>query len=253
MATFVEGRLLKITIISAEILPQIWSSGKMKAYAEVWIDGRPSTATKTDTDMVRELNPRWDFVAEFNVMEADVRLPGGNLAVKIWSKSSLGQDIFVGDVRIPIKSLFDMGLHSQELVRYDVENTTSNWVLYISYSFGPRIKIAFPSLSPSHEVTRGHGYSSSHGHDSGYGCGWGPLPAGPITAKPRLWGARKILSTVVSTIQLASTVTSLVSNCDNLLHHHHHDNVGQSSHHVYDQYNHSFNDSYNYNFDHWPN
>ncbi|KAH6832844.1 hypothetical protein C2S53_014355 [Perilla frutescens var. hirtella] len=276
-----EGRLLKINIVSAENLPQISSPGKMNAYAEVWIDGRPSTAKKSDADMVRELNPRWNFATDFNLLEEDVQLPGVNLAVKIWSKSSLGQDVFVGEVRISVKSLFDMGLHSKELVRYDVKNTTtSNWKLYISYSFGDQIS-AFPSNpNPSHGPIRAHGYYSQ-GQGYGYyshrpspsprpvpicGRGWGPSAASPRPSR-----AQEMLSTAFSTVQLANAVTSLISNGENLFNHHHHGNVGQSSHHhhhdaaggqsshhVYDQYNpptttDSFDYSNNHNFGHWPN
>ncbi|KAH6782712.1 hypothetical protein C2S51_008005 [Perilla frutescens var. frutescens] len=142
-----EGREFEVTLVSAQNLPDIRSLGQMKVYAEVSLNGIPETTMKSDVDERGKTNPTWSFVTGYTVSEAAVQLPGINLVVKLLCKRTLG-DKLVGEVKIPLKNLFDVARDSdQDKIRsYDVEGT-SDGVLNISYSFSQKMA-AVPDRAP---------------------------------------------------------------------------------------------------------
>ncbi|KAH6782706.1 hypothetical protein C2S51_007999 [Perilla frutescens var. frutescens] len=148
MITLMEGREFRVTLVSAQNLPDIRSHGHMKVYAEVSLNGIPETTTESDVDKQGETIPTWSFIAGYTVSKAAVQLPGVNLVVKLLCKRTIG-DKLIGEVKIPLKNLFDMAHESadQDKIRhYNVEGTP-NGVLNISYSFGQKMAVV-PDPAP---------------------------------------------------------------------------------------------------------
>ena len=148
MITFMEGREFEVTLVSAQNLPDTRSLGKMKVYAEVSLNGIPETTTKSNVDKQGKTNPTWSFVVDYTVSEAAVQLPGANLVVKLLCKRTMG-DKPIGEVKIPLKNLFDTAHESadQDKIRnYHVEGTPHG-VLTISYSFGQKMAVV-PDQAP---------------------------------------------------------------------------------------------------------
>ncbi|KAL0432187.1 UNVERIFIED_CONTAM: Ubiquitin-fold modifier 1 [Sesamum latifolium] len=125
-------------------LPDVRLLGQMKVYAKVSIRGESRTTKKTPADMEGETNPRWNFPIEYTISESAVRQPGIRIAIKLYCKRTLGRDRFVGEVNIPIKSLFDMGLKADKILSYQVGGTVEGR-LNILYSFGEKVLVRKPS------------------------------------------------------------------------------------------------------------
>ncbi|KAH6832835.1 hypothetical protein C2S53_006082 [Perilla frutescens var. hirtella] len=148
MITFMEGREFRVTLVSAQNLPDIRSHGHMKVYAEVSLNGILETTTKSNVDEQGETNPMWSFVAGYTISEAAMQLPGVNLMVKLLCKRTIG-DKLIGEVKIPLKNLFDTTHESadqEKILSYDVKGTP-NGVLNISYSFGQKMAVV-PDRAP---------------------------------------------------------------------------------------------------------
>lgn len=138
-----ECRKLEITVVSAENLPDVRALGLMKVYVKVSLKGESKTTKKSPVDKGGETNPLWNFAVDYTVSESTVRRPGVNVVVKLLCKRTLG-DRFVGEVKIPVKSLFDMGLKSQRTLSYAVAGTPEG-KLNLLYSFSERIFLRQPS------------------------------------------------------------------------------------------------------------
>ncbi|KAL0391715.1 UNVERIFIED_CONTAM: hypothetical protein Sradi_2394300 [Sesamum radiatum] len=115
----------------------------MKVYAKVSIQGESRTTKKTPADMEGETNPRWNFPIEYTISESTVCQPGIGIAIKLYCKRTLGRDGFVGEVNIPVKSLFDMGLTADKILSYQVGGTAKGR-LNILYSFGEKVLVRKP-------------------------------------------------------------------------------------------------------------
>ncbi|KAK4433677.1 protein SRC2 [Sesamum alatum] len=139
-----ECRTIKITLVSADSLPDVRLFGRMKVYAKVSIRGESRTSKKTPADMVGVTNPRWNFPIEYTISESAVRQPGIRIAIKLYCKRTFRSDGFVGEVNIPVKSLFDMGLQAEEILSYQVGGTAEGR-LNILYSFGEKVLVRKPS------------------------------------------------------------------------------------------------------------
>ncbi|KAI3464470.1 hypothetical protein Pfo_021133 [Paulownia fortunei] len=138
-----ECRKLEITLVSADNLPDVRSLGLMKVFAKVSLKGESKTSKKSPVDAQGETNPRWNFPVEYTISESTVQQPGVNLAIKLFCKRTLG-DRFIGEVNIPVKSLFDMGIKAEKIMSYAVAGTP-NGRLNILYSFGEKIWVPKPS------------------------------------------------------------------------------------------------------------
>ncbi|XP_057793065.1 protein SRC2 homolog [Salvia miltiorrhiza] len=136
-----ECRKLEITLVSAQHLPDVRTSGRMKVYAKVSLKGESKTTKKSHVDYEGGTNPRWNFVAHYTVSESTVRRPGLSVTVKLVCRRTLG-DRFVGKVKIPVKSLFDMGQKSRKILSYDV---AGGGRLNLLYSFSDRMFVRQPS------------------------------------------------------------------------------------------------------------
>ncbi|XP_057793066.1 protein SRC2-like [Salvia miltiorrhiza] len=134
-----ECRKLEITLVSAQNLPNLRNLGLMKVYAKVSLEGEANTSL---VDNEGGTNPRWNFVVNYMVSESTVRRHGVNVVVQLWCKRTLG-DRFIGDVMIPVKELFDMGLRSESVVSYDVAGTPEG-TLDLMYSFSERMVVRKP-------------------------------------------------------------------------------------------------------------
>ncbi|PIN12993.1 hypothetical protein CDL12_14394 [Handroanthus impetiginosus] len=138
-----ECRKLVITVVSANNLPDVRNLFRMKVYAKVSIEGSESKTTQeTPVDLQGETDPRWNVQIEYTVSESVVQKPGVNLSIKLFCERSLG-DRFIGEVNIPVKGLFDMGLKAEKIMSYDVSGTPSGR-LQILYSFGEKIWVEKP-------------------------------------------------------------------------------------------------------------
>ncbi|KAL1543865.1 hypothetical protein AAHA92_20784 [Salvia divinorum] len=132
-----ECRKLGITVVSAHNLPDVRSLGQMKVYAKISLKGTSKAAVKTPVDIEGDTNPRWNFAVDYTVSESKVQGHGLNLVVKLMCKRTLG-DRLVGEVKIPVKDLFQMGLKSQSVLSYPVAGTREGR-LDLMYSFSERM------------------------------------------------------------------------------------------------------------------
>lgn len=138
-----ECRKFKITIVSAENLPEGRSSGSMNVYAEFSLNGDPKTTLRTDADTKGKSNPTWNFTADYTIAESTIGSKGVDLIVNLYTERRLGHRS-IGEVEICVKSLYDKGLMSENVLSYHVAGTP-NGRLNISYSFGDKILV--PKLS----------------------------------------------------------------------------------------------------------
>ncbi|GFP84347.1 hypothetical protein PHJA_000578400 [Phtheirospermum japonicum] len=172
-------RELVITLVSATNLPDVRSFGDMKVYGNLWIQGdETQTSIKsTPTDMRGQTNPRWYCPIRFTVGESAIRQSDVYLVIELVCERTFLEDKFVGQVCIPIKSLFDMGLKANRVLSYPVDGTR-NGRLDILYGFGDKKLFVHEKLS-----------SSSSGRSSWKGAvGIGFLVLGGVLL---LFGGRK--------------------------------------------------------------
>ncbi|KAL6496776.1 hypothetical protein OROHE_027308 [Orobanche hederae] len=146
--TTMECRNLEITLVSADNLPNILYFGRrMKVYAEVnLLNGESQTSKRTAVDMVGETNPRWDFTLQYTINEADVvRESKLEVVVKLYCERTL-RDLYVGEVKILVKSFFDSGLMGAvNELSYGVDGTPEGR-LNMLYSFGDMFSVEKPSI-----------------------------------------------------------------------------------------------------------
>ncbi|KAG8378309.1 hypothetical protein BUALT_Bualt08G0124000 [Buddleja alternifolia] len=130
------GRL-NILYSFANDLPDIRSLSLMKVYVKVSLKGSESkTSQKTPVDKHGDVNPRWNFPIQYTLSESTVQQAGVNVVVKLYCRRTLG-DKLIGEVNIPVKSLFDKGLKAEKIMSYGVAGTP-NGRLNILYCFGER-------------------------------------------------------------------------------------------------------------------
>ncbi|KAI3464471.1 hypothetical protein Pfo_021134 [Paulownia fortunei] len=134
-----ECRKLEITLVSADDLPDIRSLGMMKVYAKLSIKGESKTKKRTPVDREGETNPTWNFTIEYIIGEAAVQKQGLDLLIQLYCKRTFGGR-FIGEVSIPIKSLFDEGMRAQAVLSYSVGGTPSGR-MNILCSFGEKIVV----------------------------------------------------------------------------------------------------------------
>ncbi|KAH6832843.1 hypothetical protein C2S53_014354 [Perilla frutescens var. hirtella] len=142
MMKFIDGRKVRVTVVSAVGLPDYRITDRMKVYCKVSLNEQPESMKKSKSDKRGGVNPRWDFTVDYTLTENAVQLPGANLVVKLYCKRSLTRDKPIGEVRISIKSLFDMGIrsHDNKCVTYCVQGTQYGQ-LSIQYSFGEKTAV----------------------------------------------------------------------------------------------------------------
>lgn len=129
-----ECRKLELTVVSAQNLPDVRALGSMKVYAKVSLkESATLTSKRSAVDYQGETNPTWNFVVDFTISESSVLRPEVNVVVKLTCDRTLG-DRFVGEVRIPVKNLFDMGMESKNVLSYSVAGTPYGR-LNLSYRF----------------------------------------------------------------------------------------------------------------------
>ncbi|KAG8389713.1 hypothetical protein BUALT_Bualt01G0007300 [Buddleja alternifolia] len=135
-----ECRKFEITLVSANSLPDVRSFRQMKVFAKVSIEGELKTSKKTPVDMVGKTNPRWNFPIEYTINDSAVQKSGMNLSIKLFCRRTFA-DRYVGEVNIPIKSLFDKGVKADKILSYGVDGT-SYGRLNILYSFGEKFLVS---------------------------------------------------------------------------------------------------------------
>ncbi|KAL1543869.1 protein SRC2 [Salvia divinorum] len=112
----------EITVVSAENLPDIRRLGRMKVYAVVSLNREYETMRETTVDKYGNTNPRWNFPFVYSFNGSYLRQPGLDVVVDLFCERTLG-DKLVGQVIIPVKSLFDRGLRSQRSLSYPISGT----------------------------------------------------------------------------------------------------------------------------------
>ncbi|KAH6799933.1 hypothetical protein C2S52_000397 [Perilla frutescens var. hirtella] len=140
------SRRFEITIVSAKNLPDIRRLGRIKAYAQVSLNGEYGTMHETSTDREGDTNPTWNFRFVYNIDESYLRRSGKDVVVKLFCERTLG-DKLLGQVIIPIESLFDKGLKSHNALSYPVDGTAYGR-LYIRYCFEEKEALAPPPPKP---------------------------------------------------------------------------------------------------------
>ncbi|KAH6799935.1 hypothetical protein C2S52_000399 [Perilla frutescens var. hirtella] len=142
MMKFIDGRKVKVTVVSAVGLPDYRITDRMKVYCKVSLNDQAESIKKSKSDKRGGVNPRWNFTVDYTLTENAVQLPGANLVVKLYCKRSLTRDKPVGEVRISIKNLFDMGIrsHDNKCLTYCVQGTQYGQ-LSIQYSFGEKTAV----------------------------------------------------------------------------------------------------------------
>ncbi|KAL3504104.1 hypothetical protein ACH5RR_033945 [Cinchona calisaya] len=142
-----ECRRFRITLISANDLPVVKGSGKMKVYAKISIAGKRKSEKRTPTDKDGEINPRWNFTLWYKVAEALIQKEDVKIAIKLYADNN-PRDKYVGELNLTLKNLFDNGL-AAEKVSYAIEHkrdvSFSKGTLKISYSFGEKIIVKNPT------------------------------------------------------------------------------------------------------------
>ncbi|CAI9114285.1 OLC1v1014967C1 [Oldenlandia corymbosa var. corymbosa] len=97
---------LDLTLNSATGLLDVREFGRMKVYAEVTIDGKP-TKYKTPVDYAGETNPTWNLRAFYNLDYEAVKRDDTFLVIKLYCERSFAADKYVGELKMSIKWLFD--------------------------------------------------------------------------------------------------------------------------------------------------
>ncbi|KAH6832846.1 hypothetical protein C2S53_014357 [Perilla frutescens var. hirtella] len=123
------SRRMEITIVSAEDLPDIRLLGWMKVYTVVSVNG---SIRATNVDREGGTNPRWNSSFVYAIDEWDLRCRGLDVVVELFCERTLG-DKFIGEVRIPVKNLFEMGLKSHIILCYSVSSTCCGRLLILYY------------------------------------------------------------------------------------------------------------------------
>ncbi|KAG6432642.1 hypothetical protein SASPL_104223 [Salvia splendens] len=108
----------------------------MKVYATVSLNEETSTTKKTNVDTVGGLNPRWNFPVGHTISESAFTGQQGEVqvVVKLYCAGILG-DKCLGEVRIPMESLFEFWVKDVYGMSYTVAGTRDG-SLHISYRFG---------------------------------------------------------------------------------------------------------------------
>ncbi|KAG6435962.1 hypothetical protein SASPL_100843 [Salvia splendens] len=130
-------RNFQITLVSANNLENVRRFGEMKVYAKVSLNEETGTITKTNVDTVGGLNPRWNFQVGYTISDSAFTGQRGavQVVVKLYCDRTLG-DKYLGEVRIPIESLFDFWYRGVYEMSYWVTGTQhGRSSLHISYRF----------------------------------------------------------------------------------------------------------------------
>ena len=140
MMRFIDGRKVRVTVVSAVGLPDYRITDRMKVYCKVSLNDQAEKKSKSDKR--GGVNPRWNFTVDYTLTENAVQFPGANLVVKLYCKRSLTKDRPIGEVTISIKSLFDMGIrsHDNKCITYCVQGTQFGQ-LNVQYSFGEKMVV----------------------------------------------------------------------------------------------------------------
>ncbi|KAL7128397.1 hypothetical protein ABFS83_14G314200 [Erythranthe nasuta] len=158
-------RRLELTIVSANNLEQVrrlWGL-KMNVHARVFIGGLPEKEKRTPTDTHGKRNPVWNHAASYTILESMLQNCNTNLDVHLYCTSKTG-DIYIGQVNISLKELFDAAGSPPPADYYGCEKGSkvdlisagrstvltlpvhvgcakSQGALRISYSFGEKVTI----------------------------------------------------------------------------------------------------------------
>ncbi|CAK9139852.1 unnamed protein product [Ilex paraguariensis] len=81
--------------------------GRMKVYARVTVNDDGSTLIKTPVDKTGGTNPVWEFQAKYIINKSAFRPQDDTmLTIRLYYKRSRGGDGYIGEVRVPLKELF---------------------------------------------------------------------------------------------------------------------------------------------------
>ncbi|KAG6390368.1 hypothetical protein SASPL_148102 [Salvia splendens] len=116
----------------------------MKVYAEVSINGESKTSKRTTVDKDRGTNPRWICSLDYTFKEASLQNQGLLVVVKLYCERTL-EDRYIGEVKLPVKALFDYGPRVENVLTYTVDGA-GDGKLNILYSFGNMFMAPKPSV-----------------------------------------------------------------------------------------------------------
>ncbi|KAG6390369.1 hypothetical protein SASPL_148103 [Salvia splendens] len=115
----------------------------MKVYAKVSFNGDPKTSMLTNVDTAGGSNPRWNSTFNYTINKASLRNPGLEVVVKLYCQGNL-REVYIGEVKIPVKGLFDSGRKAKKELRFNVAGA-GDGRLNILYSFGKTFTDQEPS------------------------------------------------------------------------------------------------------------
>ncbi|MCO5586551.1 hypothetical protein L7F22_040492 [Adiantum nelumboides] len=101
-----EQRVMEVTFISAHNLKDVSRFGKLRAYAEAWVD--PCSKQTTPLHKDGATNPTWDHTLSFTVPEASFHHPSAHLFVRILHKARIPHvAVLIGSVSIRLHQLLN--------------------------------------------------------------------------------------------------------------------------------------------------
>ncbi|KAI5065925.1 hypothetical protein GOP47_0018549 [Adiantum capillus-veneris] len=99
-----EQRAMQVTFISAHDLKDVSRLGKLRPYAEAWVDPCAKQATPLYSD--GGTNPTWNHTLSFTIPEASFHHPSARLFIRILHKTHIPRGAaFIGSVSIPLHQL----------------------------------------------------------------------------------------------------------------------------------------------------
>lgn len=111
-----EQRVLEVSLVSAEGLKDVSHLGKVRAYAEAWVD--PCAKQVSSLDKQGGTHPTWNHTFSFTLPSSSFHHPSARLTIQILHRTHLaGCNSFIGS---SIVSLRDFLTSSKTLLSYPV-------------------------------------------------------------------------------------------------------------------------------------
>ncbi|CAK9139851.1 unnamed protein product [Ilex paraguariensis] len=109
---------------------------KMKVYARLTVNDDTRTLAETPVDMIGGTNPVWNYSAKYIIDKSAIRRQDDTmLTIRLYYKRSRGGDGYIGEVRVPLKELFQRSNPGREEVFETSVGADPMQQLKFSYTF----------------------------------------------------------------------------------------------------------------------
>lgn len=99
-------RKLTLTIISANDLQNVRTFVTSRVHARVTIGVGKDTEWRTSNDTLNGLNPAWNQMVDFDILESGINRNGLPLVIKLYSSRWVLPDLYIGEVYMMVRELF---------------------------------------------------------------------------------------------------------------------------------------------------